>query len=211
MTDIVGHTSRVAEAPRPAADTLLTLASAARRRRRVRLRYRSWRGEETDRELDPYGLVFHSGRWYVTGLDRLRRQIRTFRLDRVASAETLAEGFPGPEEFDPVAHVMDSLSSVPYRHEVRVLLETTQAEAQRRLPPSVARLSETEGRRAHGGPRGAPGRHGGDARRARVAVHRPRAGRPTGGGHGPGGAAGRVRCPRPGPDIPKPWRAAKWR
>ncbi|WP_405149548.1 YafY family transcriptional regulator [Sphaerisporangium sp. NBC_01403] len=144
VTDTLGHTSRAAETPRPAADTLLTLAAAARRRRRVRLRYRSWRGEETDRELDPYGLVFHSGRWYVTGMDRLRRQMRTFRLDRVASAETLADGFPGPREFDPVAHVMASLSSVPYRYEVRVLLETTRAEALRRLPPSVARLTETE-------------------------------------------------------------------
>ncbi len=144
VTDTLGHTSRAAETPRPAADTLLTLAAAARRRRRVRLRYRSWRGEETDRELDPYGLVFHSGRWYVTGMDRLRRQMRTFRLDRVASAETLADGFPGPREFDPVAHVMASLSSVPYRYEVRVLLETTRAEALRRLPPSFARLTETE-------------------------------------------------------------------
>ncbi|MCW2880295.1 MAG: helix-turn-helix, type 11 [Sphaerisporangium sp.] len=145
VTDTVGHTSRAAETPRPAADTLLTLAAAARRRRRVRLRYRSWRGEETERELEPYGLVFHSGRWYVTGLDRLKQEIRTFRLDRVASAVPLVDGFPDPGDFDPVAQVMASLSSVPYRHEVRVLLETTLAEARRRLPPSVASLSETEG------------------------------------------------------------------
>jgi predicted DNA-binding transcriptional regulator YafY len=145
VTDTIGHTSRVADTPRPAADTVLTLAAAARRRRRVRLRYRSWRGEETERELDPYGLVFHSGRWYVTGLDRLRGQIRTFRLDRVASAVPLADGFPDPERFDPVAHVMDSLASVPYRYEVRVLLETTLDQARRRLPPSVASLSAAEG------------------------------------------------------------------
>ncbi|WP_214410344.1 helix-turn-helix transcriptional regulator [Sphaerisporangium fuscum] len=143
--DTVGHTGRPARTPSPAADTLLTLASAARRRRRVRLRYRSWRGEDTERDLDPYGLVFHSGRWYVTGFDRLREQVRTFRLDRVAAARALDETFPDPGEFDPVAQVMGSLASVPYRHEVRVLLETTMEEAGRRLPPSVVTLTETDG------------------------------------------------------------------
>ncbi|MFC4587738.1 helix-turn-helix transcriptional regulator [Sphaerisporangium corydalis] len=145
VADTVEHTARPADTPRPAAATLLTLAAAARRRRRVRLRYRSWRGEESVRELDPYGLVFHSGRWYVTGLDHLRQDLRTFRLDRVASAEPLAQGFPGPEAFDPVAHVVASLSGVPYRHEVRVLLETTLAEARRRIPPSAATLGPAEG------------------------------------------------------------------
>ncbi|WP_248958521.1 helix-turn-helix transcriptional regulator [Sphaerisporangium perillae] len=144
VTDTVGHTSRAVPAARPAADTLLTLAAAARARRRVRLRYRSWRGEETERELDPYGLVFHAGRWYVTGLDRLREAIRTFRLDRVVSAAPLEERFPDPGAFDPVARVVESLSSVPYRHEIRVLLEISLAEARRRLPPTVATLSQAE-------------------------------------------------------------------
>ncbi|MDH2426194.1 YafY family protein [Sphaerisporangium sp. TRM90804] len=143
VADTVEHTSRAAEAPRPAAGALLTLADAARRRRLVRLRYRSWQGRDSDRELAPYGLVFHSGRWYVTGLDVAKGEIRTFRLDRVGSAETLAGGFADPGAFDPVAHVLASLSAVPYRHEVRVLLETTLADARRRLPPSVAALEET--------------------------------------------------------------------
>ncbi|GII82457.1 transcriptional regulator [Sphaerisporangium siamense] len=140
----VDLTGRAATAPRPAARTLLTLAEAARRRRRVRLAYRSWRGEASERELDSYGLVFHAGRWYVTGFDHLKGEVRTFRLDRVAAAEPLETVFPDPGDFDPVARVMESLSSVPYRHEVRVVLETTLAEAGRLLPRSVATLAETE-------------------------------------------------------------------
>ncbi|KAA2261617.1 YafY family transcriptional regulator [Solihabitans fulvus] len=134
-------TSGTGAQARPAAETLLTLADAARRRLRTRLRYRSWSGGETDRELDPYGLVFHAGRWYVTGHDHLRGEVRTFRLDRIALATLGTETFTEPTGFDPVAHVVAGLSSVPYAHEVEVVLDTTLAAARRKIPRSVATLS----------------------------------------------------------------------
>ncbi len=37
----------------------------------------------TERELDPWRLDFHRGRWYLTGYDRLREDERNFRLDRI--------------------------------------------------------------------------------------------------------------------------------
>jgi predicted DNA-binding transcriptional regulator YafY len=131
-------------APATAA-VVLTLGHAAHIRRRVRLSYRSWRGERTDRDLDPYGLVFHSRRWYVTGLDHRSGEIRTFRIDRVLAAEPLTETFADPGDFDPVQHVIGSLAAVPYAHRVEVLFETTLAEARRRIPPSVATLTEVPG------------------------------------------------------------------
>src|SRR5690625_2669587 len=67
------------------ADTLLGLASAAQARRTVAIAYTAWDGRESQRELDVYGLVFHSGRWYVTGHDHARDDVRTFRLARLAS------------------------------------------------------------------------------------------------------------------------------
>ncbi|MEV4628701.1 YafY family protein [Micromonospora sp. NPDC049523] len=138
----------------PAASVLLTLGAATRSRRRVSLTYRSWRGEDSRRDLDPYGLVFHAGRWYVTGHDHRRDEIRTFRLDRIAAVEpstdptggTSADGGAGqftvPEGFDPVGHVARSLAGVPYTWSVEVLLETDLTEARRRIPPSVAELTE---------------------------------------------------------------------
>lgn len=74
LRDTLGFTGpdrAAGAAPGAVPDTgaVLTLAAAAREHRRVRLRYRSWRGEETERDLDPHGLVLHSGRWYVTGHD----------------------------------------------------------------------------------------------------------------------------------------------
>ncbi|MFD0346849.1 WYL domain-containing protein [Kitasatospora aburaviensis] len=143
MEQTLGLTSAPAPGPNPAAAALFTLAEAARRRRRVRLAYRDRHGVPTDREFDPYGLVFHSGRWYTTGLDHRSGEQRTFRLDRIGSAELREAAFEPPEDFDPVQRVMESLASVPWTHEVEVLLTTTLAEARRRIPPAAGTLTES--------------------------------------------------------------------
>ncbi|MEO3745847.1 YafY family protein [Plantactinospora sp. B5E13] len=132
-----------AEAPRPATATLLALGEATRARRRVTVGYRSWAGEASVRDVDPYGLVFHSGRWYVAGHDHRRGEVRTFRLDRITSVTPGSVTFEAPEDFDPVGHVTRSLAGVAYRWEVEVLLETDLAQARQRIPPSVAELTGT--------------------------------------------------------------------
>ncbi|MEU5791638.1 YafY family protein [Micromonospora purpureochromogenes] len=143
VQDHLGFTLRRADpALRPATGTLLTLGAAARQRRRVTLDYRSWRGDPSRRQLDPYGLVFHAGRWYVTGYDHLRDEVRTFRLDRIGAVSTGPETFAVPDDFDPVAQVTRSLAGVPYAHSVEVLLETDLVTARRRVPPSVGELTE---------------------------------------------------------------------
>ncbi|TDB87342.1 YafY family transcriptional regulator [Actinomadura sp. KC216] len=145
LRDTLDFTLAVRDAATPDTGAVLTLAAAARERRRVRLRYRSWRDAETERDLDPYGLVFHSGRWYVTGHDHRSGEIRTFRVDRVIAAEPGAARFETPRGVDPVQHVVRSLARVPYAHEVEVLLETTLAEARRRIPATTATLSQEDG------------------------------------------------------------------
>lgn len=135
--------------PRQAApagsEVLLTLAAAARDRRPVRIAYTAWAGGTGDRVLEPYGLVFHSGRWYVSGHDSARGEVRTFRLDRITAAESIEGSFEVPDGFDPTGHVLAGLASVPYAHEVVVLLRATLAEARRRLPRVVGDLVETAG------------------------------------------------------------------
>jgi predicted DNA-binding transcriptional regulator YafY len=133
--------------PAVAADTgtVLTLAQAASQHQRVRLRYRSHAEQDSERDLDPYGLVLHSGRWYVTGRDGKSGELRTFRVDRVREALLSGVSFDAPADFDPVQHVTRSLAAVPYAHEIEVVLATTLENAQRRIPPTVATLAETEG------------------------------------------------------------------
>jgi predicted DNA-binding transcriptional regulator YafY len=131
--------SRPARAAGPDAGVLLALGTAVAGRRRVEIGYTAWRGAASRRELDPYGLVFHAGRWYVTGHDHQRDEIRTFRLDRVSDVVARpGSGFEVPADFDPVATVTRGLAAVPYRHEVEVLVEATVDEARAWLPRTVA-------------------------------------------------------------------------
>jgi predicted DNA-binding transcriptional regulator YafY len=129
----------------PATATVLVLAEATRRRRRVHVRYRSFKGSDSERDLDPYGLVFHAGRWYVTGLDHASGEVRTFRLDRILAAEPGTAGFDVPDQFDPVEQVADALARAPWTWDVQVLLAVPIEEARRRLPPGVATLAEADG------------------------------------------------------------------
>ena len=145
LRETLGFTLVTREGTAPAVSVVLALAAAAHDRRRVRLGYRSWKGAETERDLDPYGLVFHSGRWYVTGHDHRSGEVRTFRVDRVLGLEERPHTYDVPDGLDPVRQVMQSLAAVPYAHDVEVLLETGLAEARLRIPPTTATLTETGG------------------------------------------------------------------
>ncbi|MEQ7009106.1 YafY family protein [Actinopolymorpha sp. B17G11] len=138
-----GLTPRPGHAPPTA--VVLRLATAAHQRHRVRMSYASRAGERSVRDLDPYGLVVQGGRWYVTGHDHRRGEIRTFRVDRIADVEVRAEGFTPPADFDAVDHVHRSLARVPWTHEVEVVVRAPLAEVRRRLPPSMATLTELAG------------------------------------------------------------------
>ena len=128
-----------------AGDTVLLLADAVRRGRRVRTSYKAYSGERTRRELSPYGLVVHSARWYLAAHDHLRDDLRTFRIDRMSRTmllDTTAD--PPPEGFDAVEHVSRSLARVPWGHEVEVLLDLPLEQAARRLPATLAELVESD-------------------------------------------------------------------
>lgn len=71
----------VLERLRPLSDALLV-------RKVVRFRYHGiYRGEATDREVRPYGLVFLRGNWYLVGHDVGRDAIRVFRVGRMENVE----------------------------------------------------------------------------------------------------------------------------
>jgi predicted DNA-binding transcriptional regulator YafY len=129
----------------PAGATVLTLSAAAQQGRRVWLTYRSWREEETARELDPYGLVYRAGRWYVVGWCHLRGGVRIFRLDRVQQIELRPQMFTPPVAFDSVDYVLRSLASARYDWSAEVLLEAPLELARLRVPPVVATLEEAPG------------------------------------------------------------------
>ena len=124
--------------------TLLALTSAAQDSRRVWLRYRGV-DEETERAIDPYGVVHHRGRWYVVGWCHLRQDIRMFRLDRVLALEPREGTFAKPLDFDCVAYVLQSLASIQWGWPIEVFLELPLADAKRRVAPDLGTLQETHG------------------------------------------------------------------
>jgi predicted DNA-binding transcriptional regulator YafY len=130
----------------PAREVVVALAEAVRGRRRVRLRYRSGLGEETERRVDPYAVVNREGYWYAVGQDHLRGRMRLFRLDRVLEAEVLGETFVRPSGFDTPQQVLDALAAMPQdRWSVEVVLEATLEAAREQVPPMGVALEEVEG------------------------------------------------------------------
>ncbi|GMA26543.1 transcriptional regulator [Luteimicrobium album] len=125
------------------ADVLLTVAGAVREHRPIEIAHRR-RGDPAGepaarRVVHPYGLVRRDGRWYLLGLALDRGAERTFRLDRVERARTLAGRFRPPPGYDPVVR-LEALQGTGYRYAVRVRVRATEAEVRRFLPASVARV-----------------------------------------------------------------------
>ncbi|MFB4298784.1 helix-turn-helix transcriptional regulator [Actinomadura sp. NTSP31] len=127
----------------PDTGTLLTLADAVRHRLPVSIRYTDRTGRRSDRTLHPYGIVNHSGRWYVTGADPGAGEDRTFRLDRITDARTLPGSFEAPAGPDPAQRVLSGLAATPYRHEVALRVHGTVEQIRARLPVGIATVRES--------------------------------------------------------------------
>jgi proteasome accessory factor B len=96
-------------------ETLGLLTDALRRRKRVRFQYHGIRrGEPTDRDVAPYGLLYNHGHWYLIGHDASRDAIRVFRLGRM-DAPAVDDSGPGPDyEADPDFDVSDYARREPW-------------------------------------------------------------------------------------------------
>ena len=134
--------------PNPAAAAgdnrpLAALTGAAQARRQVLLRYRNQGDQASTRRFDPFGVAFRHGRWYAVGMCHLRKDIRTFRLDRVAAVETLPGTFERPPGFDAMAHLVRAIATLPRAFAIEVLLKTDLASARAQLFPEAGVFEET--------------------------------------------------------------------
>ncbi|HEY4268123.1 MAG TPA: YafY family protein [Galbitalea sp.] len=145
--DALLETTTFTAAPRastsPETRVLLTLAEAARDQHPVTISYTARdETDSTERTILPYGLVAHSGRWYVAAADSISREVRTFRLDRIRRPRVQQGTFSPPEGFDPTDHVLSGLASTPWAHEVSILVDATNDEIRRWLPEGLATVHE---------------------------------------------------------------------
>ncbi|MGY1435304.1 helix-turn-helix transcriptional regulator [Streptomyces reniochalinae] len=143
LLETVGFTGPPRAAAPPEAGVLLELAGAARHQHPVALTYSDRRGRVSDRTVLPYGLVAHSGRWYLTAADRAAGdgEVRTFRLDRITALSVQSGSFEIPAGFDPVATVLDGIARTPWAHEVVLRIRADVAHIRRQLPAGLATLS----------------------------------------------------------------------
>jgi len=85
---------------------MVTVQQGVVLRRVLRLAYRGLeRDEDTHREVEPLGVVFYGGSWYLVAWCRLRKGIRHFRVDRIQRLELLPVTFPAREDFSLAEHM----------------------------------------------------------------------------------------------------------
>ncbi|MDO9477387.1 MAG: YafY family protein [Pseudohongiella sp.] len=110
-------------------EDLLRLTDAAHAQQRVRFSYQTESSEPQLREVDPYGIVFRRGHWYMVGHCHLRAALRTFRLDRLSNVIALSHSFLRPAEFDAAAHLNQSMQNMPRQYPVSLILHTDMTSA----------------------------------------------------------------------------------
>lgn len=123
---------------------IVTATRAAHERRCLAIGYQSYNNAVTERVIDAYGIAVHTGIWYVAGYCHLRRDLRTFRLDPIRSAEPTDESFERPKDFDVLQHVLDAIAQQPGSRTIEVRMQTSLVEARRIFPADMALLEEVD-------------------------------------------------------------------
>ena len=106
------------------AATLAVIAQACRDQERLRFRYTTRDGVESDRRVEPHRLVPSGRRWYLVAWDLERDDWRTFRVDRLDAVTHTSWNFDArtlPAD-DAAAFVAEALAAAPARYEAVVTL-----------------------------------------------------------------------------------------
>ena len=84
------------------------LSGALLSRKRVAFSYHGlYRGEHTERDVAPYGLLLQRGNWYLIGHDALRDAMRVFRVARMGNVKVNRKA-PGTADYEvPTGFTLD--------------------------------------------------------------------------------------------------------
>lgn len=135
-------TARPRSVVTPETESLLVVAEAARDRRPIAIDYTDSAGRRTRRTVHPYGIVAHSGRWYLSGADSSSGQVRTFRMDRISTPQSLDGTFDVPAGFDPTDTMLSAFAEAPHRHAVLLRVEGTAEQVRPLFPRGIATVHD---------------------------------------------------------------------
>ena len=96
---------------------LRDLTAAVLNRRVVRFMYYAMGGDRVSRRVvEPYGIGFADGHWYLAGFDRGRQGVRVFRIDRIRGAVKRLHPQATRAEFDvpPDFRIQDHVGLPPW-------------------------------------------------------------------------------------------------
>lgn len=125
--------------------TLHTISRAIRCRKQIAIRHMTYGGEQTERIVDPYGLAFRVGRWYMVGCCRLRGGLRTFRVDRIQAVKPLESTYDAPSDIDILEHVERAIAATPGMYRIRVCFHAPLEDVRRYIPRAMGDLTPKEG------------------------------------------------------------------
>ena len=127
--------------PPPDASRLLELSGAIHDSQRIVIEYKSFRGASSRRKVDPYGIGGFQGHWYLIGYCWLRRDYRTFRLDRIESLQLLGETFEKDPTFDYRAFMESKENEGGFV--ARILFEDNEQTVRESIPVIYGKLFQT--------------------------------------------------------------------
>lgn len=66
---------------------------------KIKVYYKKYDGEISERIIRPYGVVVKNSQWYVVAFCEVKNDIRVFKCSRIENVEVLNESFSMPENF----------------------------------------------------------------------------------------------------------------
>ncbi|MGC2400917.1 MAG: YafY family protein [Acidobacteriaceae bacterium] len=156
-------------------ELLIRAASAIRAGKRIRFSYKAHDGAVSQRQIEPHGVLHSDGRWYVIGHCLLRKDRRTFRLDRVSGLEISNATFKRPADFDARQFLAERMPFLQSDYQIDVWIDMPIEEAGPMFAPwRVATEAQQGGTRLRCG-RDRLGMFGGMllAMGCRIVVHNP--------------------------------------
>ena len=109
-------------------ETIDVINKAVLERHTAVIKYRSGKGEELERKIDPYHIWFMGGTIYIVAYCHERKELRTFVLDRVVKARLTDNHFEIPSDFN-----MDELTKDRFR-----VMDGEPVDVKIRFSPTVA-------------------------------------------------------------------------
>jgi len=130
------------EAIMTSGELILQVSEAVYKQQQLWLSYRSAQNEHTKRVVDPYGIAYWAGRWYMVGYCHLRQGMRAYRLDRVTQAEIQPTSFEAPADFDCREYVLSSFGNAQPMWELEILFEPNLPEGSKSILQAYGSLEE---------------------------------------------------------------------